>query len=360
MQKDVFIIENPVVNDEVTNHLIQLLYVKDNSNEIINKIVTLDNYEEAFNKLFDLIRDQSNEENVTWKKVLNNSNYKKISLSIFKVSEILQKGWVYNSKTITEEKVYELSLIKLNNEMGNVLKEKKIQFKAFIDREVDAVPQKGELAIQTGDAVPQKGELAIQTDDVSNNENEEYILENKCKCKCERDSPFKLPNIELSPFAPTSASTSDILPPPYSNPLYYDDNLQYTKQYVCKYPTLYEDPFPDIPYMSLYDYTQNNNQVKYSENPINGYGDNPFDLTSSIANKQKKSLHHRQKAVYHDANSYDAVTLELKQQLVKPNFGLRQTQNKNKYNNNQNLDINDNQFQNLSTCTISFDNYNFQ
>jgi hypothetical protein len=133
--------------------------------------------------------------------------------------------------------------------------------------------------------------------------------------------------------------------PPYTNKLYYDEAQEYSRQSVCKYPVLYEDSFPDIPYIPLYDYTQYPNKVTYSQTLTNGYGDNPFDLTSNMADTQKKQLNHRQKAVYHDANTYNAVTMELKKQLTKPNFGLKSIKTISNIN------------PNLNTCTINFEDH---
>jgi hypothetical protein len=78
-----------------------------------------------------------------------------------------------------------------------------------------------------------------------------------------------------------------------------------------------------------------------------GYGDNPFDLTSSIATKQKKKLNHRQKAVYYDINTYNGITLDSKQQSIKPIFGNLQKKESRPVSPTTS---------NLITCTMNFEN----
>jgi hypothetical protein len=303
MENDIVIIENPnlnlnevdkddmICNKKLSNFLIKLTHTASNIVEIIDKEVTLENYEEIFNKLFYSIvndKDDTNkQQEITWKKVFSTSG-KLPSLSIIQVNKSIQKGWVYNSASLIEHKLYELSLIQLNN--------------YILTENIDVETQ---ISVENGVSTNINKETQISKENIdketqtSFNTNAHVTTQSKSKSNSSNNNSNWDWNYKLQ--EPIFAKTTP------------------NRKNACKYPELYDDPFPGIPYIPLYN-------RGYKVKSTSGYGDNPFDLSGQKVDKQKKQLNHRQKSVYHDINTNNQVTLK------------------------------SNNLPNLVTCTINFDN----
>ena len=316
METDIVIIENPSINSTevqvdngdmnktLTNFLIKLTHTESNVIEIINKEVTLENYREIFNKLFNIIVNDNTmtkgahnkEQEITWKKVFDTS-CKLPSLSIIQVNKSIQKGWVYNSASLIERKLYELSLIQLNN---TILTEENIDVETQISLENGASANINKETQISEENIDKETQMSFNKS--VNATTQTAQSNNTCTCNCNSNNNNWDWNLNYKLQEPVFTETTSNRKP------------------KCKYPELYDDdPFPGVPYIPLYN-------CGYKVKSTSGYGDNPFDLSSPIVDKQKKKLNHRQKSVYHDINTNSQVTLK------------------------------SNNLPNLITCTINFDN----
>jgi hypothetical protein len=274
MLTDLFIIERPdtILPPSYTpeQFLIKVYSYKTDTFTIVNKITTKDTYIKHFNALATVLGNfdiDSNEECYT------------LSTKV----KVINKGYIFNTVSEKVNKVYLLSLVKLNTILSNIW-----------TTDTASTETASTETASTETASTETASTETASTETASTETETASTET---ASTETET--------ASTATETETASTETCSKMYNN----QECMNYNCDYNFKYPQS-TDPFCNIPYIPL----------QHVQSKTTGYGDNPFVFNwNPPVVARRKSKH-----VFYDLNNMTStINEEVKTKLLLPNYGLK-------------------------------------
>jgi hypothetical protein len=208
------------MSDQI-NYFIKIVDHKNNSESIVNKRVQLNNYSFYFSQIIDELIGS----NTTMTSTLSNDGKAKV----FEKESIISKGYFYNSTSEVDKLVYELSLVKIEEDLSNIFNDDKFSQTNF--ENVEEHKQEHQ-EVQTEDT-----EYVDKSTDPESNSEEEFG---------DFQGPEVFSNIDLNVPQTYPYYYPNVIVPEYTQPTYqnytpytynYPSSNQFVGSSVPSYPT---------------------------------------------------------------------------------------------------------------------------